>query len=216
MLKHNGIYYPKDNNSAVIKSLLSGRQWEARITDIMKTNVKNWMVCVDAGAYIGTHTLLLSSLSKHTFAFEPNEPIFKCLKKTIDEKNIDNITLFRCGLFNNKTKLLFGSNGDGDSKIISSSMRRRYKEYRHINTITLDSLQLEQLDFIKIDVESSEWQLIDGAMKTLAKYRPMIVLETFNTNKNLQRLREFCCLLDYDLTKINNENYFLKPNNIDD
>ena len=88
--------------------------------------------------------------------------------------------------------------------------------YRQINTITLDSLELEQLDFIKIDVEGSEWQVIDGAMKTLAKYRPMIILETFFTNKNLQRLREFCCLLDYDLTRINNENYFLKPNNIDD
>jgi len=216
MLKHNGIYYPKDNNSSVVQSLLAGRQWEARIADIIKENIKNWMVCCDAGAYIGGHTLLMSSLCKHVFSFEPNDPIFNCLNRTIEENNIDNVTLFRCGLFNEKKKLLFGSNNDGDSRIISSTTRRKFKEYRHINTITLDSLELEQLDFIKIDVEGSEWQMIDGGIKTLAKYRPMIILETFNTNKNLQRLREFCCLLDYDLTRINKENYFLKPNHNDD
>jgi len=43
--------------------------------------------------------------------------------------------------------------------------------------ITLDSLELENVSFIKMDVESSELNVLKGATKTLLRNRPVIVFE---------------------------------------
>ena len=50
---------------------------------------------------------------------------------------------------------------------------------------TLDSLELpdEKIDLIKIDVEGAEVKTLEGAINTIKKHKPMIVIESFN-NKN--------------------------------
>lgn len=50
--------------------------------------------------------------------------------------------------------------------------------------ITLDSVKLSQVDFIKIDVEGMEIDLLRGAAKILKKHRPMMLIEhTKSDNK---------------------------------
>ena len=51
-------------------------------------------------------------------------------------------------------------------------------DYREImvETRTLDSLKTSP-DFIKIDVEGSERHVLKGAMKTIKKYKPTIMIE---------------------------------------
>ena len=46
-----------------------------------------------------------------------------------------------------------------------------------IDIITLDSLQLPGLDFLKIDVEGAEGLVIQGAAETIKKYKPVIFFE---------------------------------------
>jgi hypothetical protein len=46
-----------------------------------------------------------------------------------------------------------------------------------IKTITLDSLQLSALDFLKIDVEGYEVGVLEGAALTIKKYRPKMWIE---------------------------------------
>ena len=66
-----------------------------------------------------------------------------------------------------------------------------------------DERQLERLDFLKIDVEGLEADVLAGATKTLKRFHPTIVFETGNEDRE-QRLaiRDTLCPLNYRLLGI--------------
>ena len=46
-----------------------------------------------------------------------------------------------------------------------------------IPTITIDSLDLASLGFVKLDVEGHEAQVLEGGKETLSKYKPIVMIE---------------------------------------
>ena len=54
--------------------------------------------------------------------------------------------------------------------------------------MSIDSLNLPRVDFIKIDVEGMELDVLKGAKQTLRRCEPMMLIEHIKTNKiNLQK-----------------------------
>ena len=49
------------------------------------------------------------------------------------------------------------------------------------NMITIDSLNLERVDYMKIDVEGAEHLVIAGAERTIKKFKPVIYFEDLNS-----------------------------------
>ena len=92
--EYKNIYYPTENDSAVVRALLSGRVWEKKITNIFHEYLTHESVVVDCGTYIGSHTLTMSNLANKVYAFEPQPLIYKCLTQTIEKKNINNVKLY--------------------------------------------------------------------------------------------------------------------------
>jgi FkbM family methyltransferase len=64
-----------------------------------------------------------------------------------------------------------------------------------IPCITLDSLNLPRVDFIKIDVEGMEMNVLAGAAALIAKHRPAMVVEYIKTDA--EKLRQWLAALDY-------------------
>ena len=55
--------------------------------------------------------------------------------------------------------------------------------YNHnIKCITIDSLNIKDVDFIKIDVEQYEWFALQGAKETIETYHPVIMMEVKEDN----------------------------------
>lgn len=82
----------------------------------------------------------------------------------------------------------------------------------------IDCLGLEQLDFIKLDVEGYETKAINGGMNTITKCRPVIVLECWESHQggcDLDHTKlKFKMLLDlgYTVTQIgNNPDWLFLP-----
>ena len=195
MESHKGIYYPTEarDHCGVIKSLLSNRIWERRIVELYKSFVKEGDIVLDCGAFIGLHTLQLSKLVGDTgkvYSFEPIPTVADCVEKTMEEKNIDNVVLVRKPLYNKSNiKLEFVSDHSGLSSV--ADYRRKAFKYKYkVNSICIDDFinipDGKKISFIKIDVEGSEFKVLEGAIKTIKKYRPTIIFETWNrkTNKN--------------------------------
>jgi FkbM family methyltransferase len=57
-----------------------------------------------------------------------------------------------------------------------------------VRTITIDSLDLARLDLLKIDIEGMELEALEGAAATLARCRPVLIVESMKSDQG--RLRE--------------------------
>ena len=220
MDSYKGIYFPieSSDNCGVIKSLLSGRIWERRIVELYKTIVKKGDIVLDCGAFIGLHTLELSKLVGDTgkvYSFEPIPAVADCLEKTMEEKNIQNVVLVRNALYNKSNiKLEFVSEHNGLSSV--ANYRRKPFKYKYkLNSICIDDFinipEDKKITFIKIDVEGSEHKVLEGAIKTIKKYRPTIIFETWNRKSNKQKLLNWCMIHSYNMTYISTDNYVLDP-----
>ena len=87
-----------------------------------------------------------------------------------------------------------------------------------VELITIDSLNLDKLDFIKIDVEGYEPLVIEGGINTIKKYKPIITLESWKDHYgsvDINYTKElFKNLLDigYDIEHIIGPDFLFVPN----
>ena len=212
MESHDGIFYPKENTSNVIKALVSNRIWEKNIDSLLKKYIKKDWNCIDCGAYIGSHALTMSQLCSKVFLFEPQPLIFDCLAMTSQSLKIKNWKINNFGLSNIDNGCIdFGTNNDGDGRILKNQ-KKNWKFNITIKTCKMDSLVLPKINFIKIDVEGHEYEVLEGAELLIKKDRPIIIMETFNTKKNQEKLIKFANENNYLINEINKENYLLLPN----
>ena len=212
MDSHNNIYYPIENDSHVVKALLGNRIWEKKIDSIMKEIIKPDWICLDCGAYIGSHSITMAEIAKECHSFEPQPLVYQCLLKTRKKKELKNWYINNFALTNKDDGSVdFSTNNDGDARITRSNMRKNWKYQIKVKSLKLDSLNFKKVDFMKIDVEGSEFELLEGAKETISKCRPIIIMEVFKGKKNKELLDEFCEKYQYVLESINSENYLLKP-----
>ena len=156
---------------------------------------------VDAGAFIGDHTIAYCNAvgkSGDVYAFEPNPAAFECL-----QHNCSSAKLFNCGLSDRKEDVNYSHDLDnvGASRITGETNSNTF----NIETITLDSLNLTALDFFKIDVEGYEVNVLEGARETISKYRPVFWIEInvgrlAEQGKTVLDIENFLSPLNYEIT----------------
>ena len=132
--------------------------------------------CVDAGASYGFLSVPFSFMFEKIYSFEPNPDVFECLKENIIPR--ENIELFNKALSNSgglRSLIIPGqTSGMG---VIKEEMHISDGLKYDIETITLDSLNLVDIDFIKIDVEGHELEMLKGAIQTIERWRPVVYCE---------------------------------------
>ena len=208
IVDYKNIFYPSKNDSAVVRSMLSGRVWEKKIVKIFNKYVTKDDTVLDVGSYIGLHTFTLSELANKVYSFEPVPLISKCVEKSIKAKNIKNVIHLNvaCGDTSHKTFIHTNHNGDSSLDGIRDHM---FIQKFECEVIKLDDKIYETIKLIKIDVEGSEWEVLNGASRIIEESKPIIILETFKTKRNLKNLVEFCEYYNYNFEYISGDNYLL-------
>jgi FkbM family methyltransferase len=144
-------------------------------------------IFLDIGAHTGTYALSLASSCKHVFAFEPQRLTFYALCGSVVLSNYDNITCIQKGLgsleqVGNKTLKIISNDGGGSSLHATSNILSE----ETIEMITLDSLNISDIGFIKIDVEENELYVLKGAKETIKRSGyPKIIFESNSENPTL-------------------------------
>jgi FkbM family methyltransferase len=144
----------------------------------------------DVGANIGNHSRYFANKFNKVVAFEPNPLITDVLK--FNTKFFPNISVFEYAIGNYEgttkifgNKLNIGGFSALPSRIVSN---QEYADNNFdsssIRVISLDSMQehLPNLQFIKIDVEGFEMQVIESAAQIILKFRPTIAFEQWPTD----------------------------------
>lgn len=72
-----------------------------------------------------------------------------------------------------------------------------YNQLSKTRMITIDGLELERLDFLKIDIEGMEMEALRGAARTIDRHKPQMLIEKIKSNE--QQLSNFLKALGYTL-----------------
>lgn len=123
---------------------------------------------LDIGANIGTHTIYYSRLAARVLAFEPNRVAFECLSYNL--RNNKNCNVFNYAISNHEGTIDIVPQGDNYGAVYTIPGTT-------VRCITIDSLELDSCDYIKIDVEGDELAVLLGAAQTISKYKPTMCIE---------------------------------------
>lgn len=125
---------------------------------------------IDGGAHVGSWTVCMADMFNNVFAFEPNQSNYDCLvTNTVD---FDNVHLYNQALGDENKKMSMHPPVDPGNSGAGWVMAGDDFE-----VVTVDSLELQELDFLKLDVEGYEPHAITGAIETIKKFKPVILVE---------------------------------------
>lgn len=139
-----------------------------------KEKNKTFNLIVDIGAWCGTWTLSMQQFAKNIHCYEPNKLHYECLSRNLGMYS--HIKLYNQALGNNDTfvKLTEESSTQNTRVLLQKGETKINK---------LDSLNLEGVDFIKIDVEGLEMEVLKGAKKTLQNVEYLMIELNGNSEK---------------------------------
>lgn len=163
---------------------------------------------LDIGANIGNHTVYFGKLLKANsiHSFEPVSEFYNILKKNVELNQLnDTVTIHNVALGNESGKArvkYFNPDELGATQIEKN-------EDGDMVLQRLDDLEFDNIDFMKIDVEKFEYNLLLGAKQTLDKHSPMIFIEIFDElyDKVNELLNEYGY---YMFEEVSHTNYLYK------
>lgn len=124
-------------------------------------------VALDCGAHVGFWSKNLVKEFETVHAFEPNHDNAECLRKNLGDK----LYIYEVALGDHPGTCHMVE----DSTINSGAWHAA--PGGTIPVITLDSLDIPNVDFIKIDTQGSEAAILRGAINTITTWHPVLVVE---------------------------------------
>lgn len=165
---------------------------------------------VDGGGFDGFTSVIFSEEFKNCekiFMFEPCYDSFKTDLVDAVIKNDKKIEIINKGLWNENTTLEFREETQATlgSAIVEAKpgVTRPHKIIK-IETTTLDSFAKDRnvkIDFIKLDVENAEMQVLRGAENILKNHRPQLAVSIYHTDEQFYSIPLYLkeLLIDYEL-----------------
>lgn len=180
-------YYDLDDDEDSIKTTLKqGHAYEGNIGVILEELTKPGSLVLDIGSHVGVHTVTMSRKAGPqgaVIAFEPNKKLYTELLNTLNINSCGNVISIAKGLSDQPQTVIL--NDIQIEQCVNESASGDL-----IETIALDSLNLNNLSLIKIDVENYEYFALKGAKETILRNKPVIVFECWigadynNSNPN--------------------------------
>lgn len=162
-------------------------------------------VVLDVGAFIGTHSVAFSKfvgITGKVYSFEPRKEIYDILSENISINNCKNVTALNIGLAE-KVQTLdtqpidLETNSNFGGLSIRDNLPPLGSNKYQINLSTIDSIKVGKIDLIKLDVEGMEKSVLDGAIETIKRDRPIVFCECNSLSAGYESI-EFCQDFQYD------------------
>jgi FkbM family methyltransferase len=201
------MYYA--NDTYIGRSLrLYGEYSEGEIA-LWSQFLRPGMTVIDVGANIGAHTIYLAKAVGPrglVYAIEPQRQLYQMLVGNLALNEIANTSVFMGALaddsYGGAKRWAKTDEGTGTIKVPpidygsagnfgATELGKRSKKGEAVPVVTLDSLGLNRVRFIKIDVEGMECAVLRGASETLSRDRPILYVE----NDRAEHSRELISLI---------------------
>lgn len=157
----------------------------------LKKYIVNSKNILDIGAHVGYHSIAYAKMNPevNVLSFEPQLEIYKLLHKNIKQNSYESrIRTFNCCVGHKEMDITLSEYIDDG---LTTDIPVNYESDNIYNfgglnvgkgnivskMITIDSLNLKNVDYIKIDVEGAESLVLLGAEQTIKKFKPVICFE---------------------------------------
>lgn len=146
-------------------------------------------VFYDLGANLGWFSLYAGTLGHEVYAFEVDEANFSGLQANLEANpEITNVAIFNIGVADKKMKVKLRCNNTeigGHHKTLeleNFNALSRIVSYKHVTEIEVNSLDniieekgLPFPDYLKVDIDGSEYAFLLGSPKVLSKCKSMVI-----------------------------------------
>jgi FkbM family methyltransferase len=193
--KFFGLLYPGNLNSFIDWSVFFFGAFELRELQMIKkilSNIKPFYV-LDIGANVGHHSLFMSQFSRKVLAVEP---FFECRKQIFEKikrNSLKNIDVCEFAFSNDISKKTYYKPSNTTTNKGTGSFIPDFNDnlvkFEDIDLVPGDKyceeMYINDIGFIKIDVEGYELNVIKGLFNIINKYKPIVFMECCDSTKNI-------------------------------
>jgi FkbM family methyltransferase len=171
-MKRSGVMWIRDEDQFMGQFFeKTGDRFEIEHLDRALAYVTARQCALDVGAHYGSWTRYLAKSFDRVIAFEPVHETFKCLQRNVE--HLANVEIHneavgeRAGFVDVSIGKMYSH--PGMETVIANA--------GNIKMVCIDDLLLDNLGFLKIDVEGYELFVLKGAEKTITRHKPVIIFE---------------------------------------
>ena len=169
--------------------------------------LKEGDVVFDLGANCGLATLAFSRAvgpAGRVISLEPDPQNFDSLSRNVERHGLANVTALQEGAWDKSTTIRFASDGSMGSYIVEIKAGDWLGDGTTIKVASLGDLaarmNLQRVDFVKMDVEGSEHKVVPTLGPFLARYRPALMIEVHG--EGMDKSQAFMEAQDYSATPV--------------
>lgn len=188
----NGVRLVEVGDRVLVANSKRKRGFEPHTVELWSMLAYRGKVMIDAGAYTGFYSILAAKCGAgRVYAYEPNPSAAARMRENIGLNAVDGVTVRECALWSRASEQPLR----GRTSLTSAgSLVSEGREIASVRTVRLDDEGIGKVYAIKIDVERSEVELLKGAMETIARCKPHILIEALDGTEMIDSL---LCPLGY-------------------
>lgn len=166
----------------VSDALLRSGSFESATRDAILRNVSEGDTVVDIGAHIGSHTLSMrraTGKAGNVIAYEPHPRNAQFIRDTVEKNGFQNISVIEAALSDsNRTgQLAVESDNTGSSSLHTDQHSGSQKVEIDVRDMDeeINSASFSTIDFVKIDIQGGEFELLVGNDSFIKNIRRMVI-----------------------------------------
>lgn len=186
-LKPNFVITKKYNHKMFLDKIDSlylsvHKDWDDFETTLLEKEIQKGNVVLDLGANIGFYTLVLARLvgeKGKVYAFEADPTNFEILKKNVEINGYKNVILINKAVLDKNGKIKFYV--DEGNTAGNSIYQGKNTKSLEVEAVRLDNYFTKdrKIDFVKIDIEGSEFRAMMGMSKLLKENKKIKIMTEF-------------------------------------
>lgn len=195
--------------SIVTRVLLADYDWFEAELEFWRESLKPGMTIIDVGANAGIYAFSAAKRvgeSGCVLAIEPFSACLDCLEETRRRNQFDQVKIFAgaASNYNGMIGLSLHPLSEGNQVVSQDKIVNNNDLMENVECFTLDTLiqthNIVTVDFVKIDVEGHELEVLQGARKLITKFHPVILYENLIDDQAMNSdVPKFLQSLNYEL-----------------
>jgi FkbM family methyltransferase len=213
-----------NNDDLVVNSIMWTGSYEPISLSIWARLTNNADFILDIGAYTGIYGYVAASRTRQSkvICFEPLDLNFSRIWGNIALNSFSNISALPLAVSDREGDIYLNIYSDGN--FLTSGSSTKYETNKHpvsrknVHSISIDTLvklnSIQKIDLVKIDVEGSVKEVLEGMIKTIERCNPDFIIEVLQDIELANYLTAFFQRYGYNFFEIREDNSHIRQTNV--